>query len=196
MTGEEIRTNFSQNLIRLRKANNLTQLALAEKLNYSDKAVSKWEVGNVLPDIETISHIAEFFGTTVNDLIYPPKNKFKKIFRHNNIVTTLMLFGLTWFLATIIYFVLETTTSLNRVWLTFIITLPISMIVLVVCSRLWFKKLFFTISLSGLLWSVILCIYLIINHMELWFIFIIGVIGQLLIIFGSQLKKIVIPKKH
>ena len=38
---------------------------LAQKLNYTDKAVSKWEVGSVLPDIETIAHIAEFFGITI-----------------------------------------------------------------------------------------------------------------------------------
>lgn len=196
MTSQEIRSNFSQNLIKLRKANNLTQLALAEKLNYSDKAVSKWEVGSVLPDVETMTHIAEFFGTTVNDLIYPPKNKFKKIFYHNNIVTTLILFACSWFLATIIYFILENTTSLNRVWLTFIITLPLSMIILTVCSKLWFKKIVFTLSLSGLMWTTILAIYLIINNLSLWFIFIIGVVGQVIIFFGSQLIKIVIPKKR
>ena len=73
MTTEEIKENFSQNLINLRKAKSLTQLQLAEKLNYSDKAISKWEVGSVLPDVETLSHIAEFFGLTVNDLIYKKK---------------------------------------------------------------------------------------------------------------------------
>ena len=75
MTSDEIKLNFSQNLINLRKTKNLTQLQLAEKLNYSDKAISKWEVGAVLPDVETISHIAEFFGITVNDLIYKKKTK-------------------------------------------------------------------------------------------------------------------------
>ena len=53
MTNEDIKHNFSENLIKLRKAKNLTQLQLAEKLNYSDKAISKWEVGSVLPDVET-----------------------------------------------------------------------------------------------------------------------------------------------
>ena len=70
MTIDEIKYNFSQNLINLRKTKNLTQLQLAEKLNYSDKAVSKWEVGAVMPDVETLTHIAEYFGITVNDLIY------------------------------------------------------------------------------------------------------------------------------
>ena len=70
MTLEEIKSNFSENLIKLRKSKSLTQLQLAEKLNYSDKAISKWEVGAVLPDVETLTHIADFFGLTVNDLIW------------------------------------------------------------------------------------------------------------------------------
>ena len=75
MTQEELKKNFSNNLIKLRKTNNLTQLALAEKLNYSDKAISKWEVGSVIPDVETMTQIADFFGITVNDLIYPETKK-------------------------------------------------------------------------------------------------------------------------
>ena len=59
MTQQEIKDNFSQNLIKLRKAKNLTQAKLAEELCYSDKAVSKWEVGAVVPDIETLVLIAD-----------------------------------------------------------------------------------------------------------------------------------------
>ena len=92
MTQEEIKYNFSHNLIRLRKSNGLTQLALAEKLSYSDKAISKWEVGSVLPDIETMTHIAEFFGTTVNDLIYPERKKFLSIFFKNHIFFYTIIF--------------------------------------------------------------------------------------------------------
>ena len=199
MTIDEIKLNFSHNLIKLRKANNLTQLALAEKLNYSDNAVSKWEVGSVVPDIETMSQIAEFFGTTVNDLIYPEKKKFPKAFWKNHILITLASFGLVWFLATIVYFILEQTTTLPNLWLTFIISMPISMIVLVVFTAIWFKKCWLISSISGLFWSIILCLYLIVtlvfNQSNFWFIFIIGAVGQLLIIFLSQLKKITIPKK-
>ena len=195
MTQDEIKQNFSQNLIKLRKANNLTQLALAEKLNYSDKAVSKWEVGSVMPDVETMTQIAEFFGTTVNDLIYPEKKKFSKIFWKNHILITLLSFGLVWFLSTIVFFVLQQTTNIPRLWLIFIITIPVSFIVLVVFTYIWFNKLWRILSISGLFWSVILNIYLIINQPALWFIFIIGAVGQLLIIFWSQISKIVIPKK-
>jgi len=195
MTQEEIKHNFSHNLIKLRKSNGLTQLALAEKLNYSDKAVSKWEVGSVLPDIETMSHIAEFFGTTVNDLIYPEKT-FKRVFWKNHIFITLLSVCLAWFLSTIVFLVLQQTTNLTRLWLTFMITISISFIILVVFSSIWFNKKAIICSVSGLGWSVIVNIYLIINRPSLWFIFIVGGVGQLLIIFWSQLKKIRIPKRR
>ena len=44
----------SKNLSDLRKRNGLTQAELAEKLNYSDKAVSKWEKGESLPGVEVL----------------------------------------------------------------------------------------------------------------------------------------------
>ena len=193
MTQEEIKTNFSQNLIKLRKANNLTQLALAEKLNYSDKAISKWEVGSVIPDIETMTKLAEFFGTTVNDLIYPEKRKFTGAFWRNHVLITLLSFGLVWFLSSIVFLILQQTTDLSRLWLTFTISTIISLIVLVVLTAIWFKGLCVYISVSGLFWSIIINIYLFINDPSIWFIFIIGAFGQLLILFCSQLKKIVKP---
>ena len=73
MNDEQLKKNLGVNIVAHRKRHGLTQAGLAEKLNYTDKAVSKWEVGSVLPDIETLAHIAEFFGITVNDLIYPKK---------------------------------------------------------------------------------------------------------------------------
>lgn len=197
MTQEELKKNFSTNLIKLRKTNNLTQLALAEKLNYSDKAISKWEVGSVIPDVETMTQIADFFGITVNDLIYTEtKKKYRKIFWQNHLNITGLSIGLAWFIATIVFFVLQEVTDLTRVWLTFILTIPVSFIILVVLSSLWFGKLVTMISVSGLAWSIILTIFLTFNTPSYWFLFVIGIVGQLLIIFWSQLKKIVVPHKQ
>ena len=132
MTQEEIKKNFSNNLIKLRKANNLTQLALAEKLNYSDKAISKWEVGSVIPDVETMTQIADFFGITVNDLIYSEtKKKYRRIFWQNHLNITCLSIGLAWFVSTIVFFILQEATDISRAWLTFIVTIPISFIILI-----------------------------------------------------------------
>lgn len=53
----------------LRKENNLTQKELAEKLNVSDKAISRWETGKGFPDVNSLLALSEFFGVSVNELL-------------------------------------------------------------------------------------------------------------------------------
>ena len=65
----DVKITFAQNLISLRKQMKLTQIELAEKLNYSDKAVSKWERGESIPDVTVLMDIAKTFGVT-HILIY------------------------------------------------------------------------------------------------------------------------------
>ena len=60
------------NLVRLRKANQLTQLQLAEQLHYSDKAVSKWERGESLPDLAVMKQLADFYGIRIDDFLNDP----------------------------------------------------------------------------------------------------------------------------
>ena len=64
LTKEQFNLTVSQNLIKYRKYHGLTQAALAEKLNYSDKAVSKWERAESTPDITVLAQIAELFSVT------------------------------------------------------------------------------------------------------------------------------------
>ena len=189
MTQEELKNNFSNNLIKLRKSRNLTQLQLAEKLNYSDKAISKWEVGSVIPDVETLDAIANFFGITVNDLIYPTKKNVLRTFFQNHLLITLGSFGIIWFLSTIIYFIIEKASPLSSVWLTFIYTIPISFIDLIVFTSMWFKRTWIILSVSGFFWGIIISIFLTINKPDFWFLFVIGAVGQIVILFWSLLKR-------
>lgn len=52
-----------------RKQKNLTQLQLAEKLNITDRAVSKWETGKAMPDASTMLELCKVLGISVNDLL-------------------------------------------------------------------------------------------------------------------------------
>ena len=52
-----------------RKSVNLTQMQLAEKLNITDRAVSKWETGKSLPDASLMLELCDILGITVNDLL-------------------------------------------------------------------------------------------------------------------------------
>ena len=60
----DIKTAFAENLQILRKEAHITQSELAEKLNYSDKAISKWERGDSLPDVTVLKQIANLVYNT------------------------------------------------------------------------------------------------------------------------------------
>lgn len=63
--------DFSEKLITLRKSRNLTQEQLAEKLNVSRQSVSKWESGQVIPDVEKIVEVSKIFDVTLDYLLKP-----------------------------------------------------------------------------------------------------------------------------
>lgn len=76
---------FSEKLILLRKKNHLTQQELADKLNVSNKTVSRWETGEGYPDIEIISDIADIYHVSV-DYLFNDYEDFKDI-NKNDIVS-------------------------------------------------------------------------------------------------------------
>lgn len=190
MTEEEIKNNFSKNLVTLRKSKRLTQLALAEKLNYSDKAVSKWEVGSVLPDVDTMVGIADFFGVTVNDLIYEKKRRIDIGFFKSHIFTTLVAMCAVFFLASIIFCILGPGLHILGSWLAFIYAIPVSSILFVVFSALWFGRKWLYLAVTILFWGVLLTIYLtiILYGYNLWFLFIVGVFGQIVVTFSFMIS--------
>ena len=71
---ENLNQIFAENLIKLRKLKKLTQLELSEKLNYSDRNISKWENGTSLPTSDTLKELASFFGVSM-DYFFEKHNK-------------------------------------------------------------------------------------------------------------------------
>ncbi|MDD7640909.1 MAG: helix-turn-helix transcriptional regulator [bacterium] len=59
---------FKDNLAMLRRANNLSQEEVAEKVNVSRQAYAKWERGESVPDIEKCADLARLYNTTLDDL--------------------------------------------------------------------------------------------------------------------------------
>jgi len=66
---DKLKLQIGSNISMYRKRAGLTQAGLAERLNYSDKAVSKWERGESIPDVLTLAQLADQFDITVNDLL-------------------------------------------------------------------------------------------------------------------------------
>ena len=190
---EKLRENFARNLTHYRKASGLTQTELAEKLNYSDKSVSKWERGDGLPDLTVTAQIAEIFGLTVNDLI-ADKPRRKLMNTHNKIIITLLAMGIAWLVATILFFLFEMTLpGVYNWWLLYIYAIPISAIVGIVFSCVWWKKIHIFASISTLIWSVALCIMLtvsvFIHEPKIYLIFIVAAVVQVMTILWFLIKK-------
>ncbi|MCR5105047.1 MAG: helix-turn-helix domain-containing protein [Eubacterium sp.] len=66
---------FNENIVRLRKLNQMTQEDIAEAVGVSRQAVAKWESGETIPDLEKCKLLAEFFGVSLDDLAnYEPED--------------------------------------------------------------------------------------------------------------------------
>lgn len=185
---ENFRITLSKNITNYRKINNLTQSELAEKLNYSDKAISKWERGESLPDIYTLELLAELYGVTINDLCYEENtknNKPKKIkTKSSNIFISLLSVGLVWTIATLCFVILLMIYPGQGIpfWKSFIVAIPVSFIVLVIFSVLWFSDYLQCIMISLLVWSLALCFDQIFTFTYSTYIFLIAVPVQILVI--------------
>ena len=168
MDNDEIRSNISKNLVKYRNASGLTQSALAEKINYTDKSVSKWERGDGTPDIFVLSKLADFYGIKVDDFIsevndepVPDKPRIRK---HKRLLINLLAVGLVWLVAVTLFFLLnlilgtlDADCSHNAV--VFIFAIPVSGIVQVVLSELWWSKLSSLIAVSIIIWGCTATIY-------------------------------------
>ena len=103
---EDLKSNIAKNITELRTREKLTQAELAEKLNYSDKAISKWERGESLPDVTVLKQIADMFGVTVDWLLCDntdsPRTQSNRKIKNHNTITVLSFIGV-WCLATLIF---------------------------------------------------------------------------------------------
>lgn len=193
---KELREIVTTNLINYRKANNYTQAVLAEKINYSDKAISKWERGESLPDLYTLAIIADLYGITISDLTTKHEKPIKATKKNSNKIHTIitwLAFLLVWLVATISYLFPLIFTESNYLWLTFIFALPVSFIVLLVFSMLWgnSKKSFVwvTFLILSVILSICLSVSLLVGITKIWFLFILFIPLELLTIFWFWLRR-------
>ncbi len=189
---------IGENITRLRKMANMTQLELAESLNYSDKSVSKWEQGNGIPDVRILLQMSELFGVTLDDLVKKHDKQVvmpRKTKRIQRFITVICSTGLCWLVAVCIYVLLMLIDSqLPYSWLPFIYAVPASAIVVLVFSCVWHWKWVRIIAVSVIIWTVIACIFLtalaagITSH-EVWYLFLIGIPLQVLALFYFVWRK-------
>lgn len=185
---ENVKGILAKNLVKLRKASNMTQSELAEKLNYSDKAISKWERGESAPDIEILYMISKIFNVTIDDLVTDENvslKPVKSIKMRKRFIISLISALLVWLIATIVYvFLVWHNPENNKSWLVFIYAIPISSIVVLVFNSIWGSKMVNCLIVSILMWTIILSIFLTVPRFSNSFlIFLIAIPVQVIILF-------------
>lgn len=186
-----IRQLIGINISELRKSRKMTQADLALMLNYSDKAISRWEKGNTLPDIDVLLKICDIFGVQFEYLITDntDKEKFKKIEKAdmgNRITIVLLAITLVWFLATIIY--VYAGIMGNKWWQVFLWAIPVMALVLEAFNRQWGKKFYSIFTITLLNWGLITATYIQFLSYNMWLLFLLGAPIQVCILLWYNIK--------
>ena len=196
-TMEELKTLIGVNLVRLRRRAGMTQTQLAEKLGYTDKAVSKWECGDAVPDIWVLTRVAEEFGVTVDDLLTPhtepTEEPIQRMPRRRAIITVLAAL-LVWLIATVAFVILSIVApAFDDAWLLFIYASPLSALVIFILSCVWGHLIPHYIFLSVLLWGTILSVFLSFTFLlpvrSIWMVFLIGIPGQTILVLWPAIRR-------
>ena len=194
---------IAKNLTYYRKAAGWTQAELAEKINYSDKSVSKWESGNGAPDVYTLLLIAELYGVTLNDLVgegtptLPTKER-----RGLRGWIILLASGIVWLVATCFYVLVQLIRPGSDWWLIFMYAILINAVVIVTFASVWKYRFLNFLAVSALIWVSMLCLHLTLSNIftyfghgerPFWLLYILGVPLQILEcmwgLFRSKLHK-------
>jgi len=211
---DNLKYRIGANIAAQRKKAGLTQAGLAEKLNYSDKAVSKWERGESMPDVLTLMQLAEQFEITVNDLLDDPNElpgnpgKLEKAMTQvsekalNRKANKNVILGLSttlvWFVALLIFVVISSF-DLPYSWIAFFYAVPITAIVLLSLRSAWRDFRWNRVLISLIVWGFLVSIYLtflVFLKFNMWKIFLLGIPGEIAIILWFRLFRPVKEPEH
>lgn len=196
MNDEQLKKQLGANIVAYRKRSGLTQAKLAEQLNYSDKAISKWERGESMPDVPTLVQLAELFETSVDTLLADPdalpenvgkieqvmdKAVQKTLKRKADKRVILGLCSLLVWFVPILVFVVLFSLHIPNAWIAFFYAIPVDAIVQLSLRSAWrdFRRNQMLVSL--IMWGFVLSLYmslLVFAQLNIWTLFLLGVPGQ------------------
>lgn len=187
---KEFKMVVAQNIYYLRTINHLTQYELGQKLNYSDKAISKWERGDGLPDAYVLSNIAELFDVSVDYILTEHSEQDKKVETKpktmiKNIIQCIA--NVAVFAVAVLIYVILYNMGIYHPFI-FIYAIPTCAIIDIVMSAIWHKGRGNLIFTSILVWSTLATIYFAIGNFTLWTIFLIGVPLQIILFLILGIK--------
>lgn len=195
---QELKNVIAKNIQKLRQEKGMTQLELAEKLNYSDKSVSKWERGESLPDITVLKAVADLFQVTLDYLVEEEhrgkpltKEMLDKNRKRNCYIVTITSIFMVVLMATLIYFILAMIfPGKNYPWLCYAYAVPAAFVVWLVFNSIWFNPRRNFLIVSLLVWSLLLALYMTFSMLGyfIWPILLVGIPAQVIIWMWSKLK--------
>lgn len=192
---KDIKNIIADNLISLRKQHKLTQNELAEKLNYSDNTISRWEKAEITPSVETLVQISEVYGVPLESLLR--QNVIEEVAETNRAIkmkklsTILLGVSVVWFFAVIAFIYMETFFNYNG-WTLFVWSVPLSCLVLLGFNKYVNSRAYSFVFSTILIWSLITSLYLQFLKYNLFLIYFIGIPVQLSITIYTFVR----PKKH
>lgn len=192
---DELKLATASNIIKLRTGAGMTQAELGEKLNYSDKTVSKWERAESVPDAWVLKQLGEIFGVTVDYLIsshdewegVPGKKETEpEINFSSGVVTLVSIIGI-WTLALLVFVIFWALGSLQ--WLLFAAAVPVTLITLLVFNSVWRHGRENKWIVAGLVLSLLLLIYLTLLRYNPWQILLLIVPAEIIVFLSFRIRK-------
>ena len=177
----------SKNIIHLRKRDNLTQAELSKKINYSDKAISRWENGEVLPDLETLQNLADVFEVSLSELLeeHDEAAEQKKAIKTEVLSQIFLVLEILTIICAAYAYV---NVAYNKnFWGIFLIGVPITAVLLFFFNVKRNKVMSFVYG-TIFIWSFLTCLFLYLLPIITWYLFIIGVPIQGILIIKYLFK--------
>lgn len=175
---------ISRNLIQLRKSRGLTQQDFAGIVKYSDKTVSKWELGYAIPSIETLKDIADYYGVTVDYFLHShddvPEHTTKIMSLKTRRILLLVLFDLFFLLiAATVYAAIVASVNDMHYWSVFLWALSVIFLFNALFANNWWKNTILPyLFSSATIWTVLISIYVTLISFSIeynfWYLFFVG----------------------
>ena len=189
----DIREIVSSNLIKIRKQNNLTQVDLANKINYSDNAISRWEKGEVLPSLEILQTLSLIYGVPLSYFIEEHEDEQTKIYNSKKrslyfaIMSSAILSILS--ISVLLFLLLHNYTG-KYYYNCFVWTAPIIAFIVKKTIKVCYNDKLSLLTSSIFAWTTITAVYFQWFSLNIWPIFLIGMPVQITLILVDASKRL------
>ena len=192
----ELKLISASNIIRLRTQAGFTQAELGEKLNYSDKTISKWERGEAIPDAYVLTQMAEIFGVTVDYLLSTHdawenpnevEDQEQGISRYSaNVIIAIAVLGV-WTMALSVFVLLWLLGYI--VWQSFVVALPVSILTYMVLICVFNRRSHLQFVIAAFVFSMFVLLYFVLPLQKPWQLFLIAIPAIILVFLSCNIRR-------